>query len=424
MPLSPSKRPRSWWEVGTRLSKRFGELGFFDGEIRAYDAEHDYYHIVYQDGDEEDLDTDDIEEQIAAGDLKMGVTTQNDQSSPRSKKKKKQRVQKTDTANTNMSDEEQEEEKKEDGPDDNIIDLISSGGSNEEPETTTTTTLAQEDTTMTTTSRRGRRRKSVQSYRVDYSSEEDDSDSDDDEDEEAQPRRKTSRNTKKSTNNKKKNTKKKSTQDDSDFESEIVIDDDDDESLDAIDEDSEDDVVIVDEPDDDDVLDVSSHKKKPQKKRGGRKTAKAKSSNTTEKPKEGKTSMAEAFKPINYPCYQKPLKTIHEEHEFLDPCGMEATDDVIDHLVGDQVLKIGKLLQRTLDSPEYKGSHEGNPLQLGTACSGTDAPALALTIVQEQMERFQWTQTLHYQHQFSCEKEPFKQVRLWTYRQWWESLFV
>jgi hypothetical protein len=105
------------------------------------------------------------------------------------------------------------------------------------------------------------------------------------------------------------------------------------------------------------------------------------------------------------------LTQIQEDHEYLDPCGMEATDDVIDHLVGEQVLKVAKLLERALADPRTIGSSK-TPFQLGTVCSGTDAPALALTIVQEQMERFQLPCQLHVQHQFSCEKEPFKQSYL------------
>jgi hypothetical protein len=130
----------------------------------------------------------------------------------------------------------------------------------------------------------------------------------------------------------------------------------------------------------------------------------------------GKKSMAESFKPMSTPLFWKlSLKDIKEKHEYLDPCGMEATDDVIDRSMGEQVLKIGKLLERALTQNNQSDGTLGcekRPLNLGTACSGTDAPALALTIVQEQMERFGLEAKLHYEHKFSCEKEPFKQSYL------------
>jgi hypothetical protein len=99
------------------------------------------------------------------------------------------------------------------------------------------------------------------------------------------------------------------------------------------------------------------------------------------------------------------LRQIKEEKEFLDPCGMEATDGIIDRLVGDQVDKIGALLRRSLSSD--LGSLV-TPLKLGTACSGTDAPALALTLVKEQME-LRKLQPINFVHSFSCEVDPFKQ---------------
>lgn len=93
-------------------------------------------------------------------------------------------------------------------------------------------------------------------------------------------------------------------------------------------------------------------------------------------------------------------KQIKDTLTYLDPCGMEATDDIIDSLVGEQLDKIGNLLKRALTSEEAQkekmingGKERGalgsrdNPFILGTACSGTDAPALALMLVQEQLEK-------------------------------------
>mgnify|MGYP000165066780 CR=1 FL=1 len=57
-------------------------------------------------------------------------------------------------------------------------------------------------------------------------------------------------------------------------------------------------------------------------------------------------------------------------------------DDIIGKLVGQQVDKIQELLTKAFQGGKYLGGRE-KPLQLGTACSGTDAPALALTLIQE-----------------------------------------
>jgi site-specific DNA-cytosine methylase len=132
-----------------------------------------------------------------------------------------------------------------------------------------------------------------------------------------------------------------------------------------------------------------------------------------------KIKMADAFEPINAPANKTmSLATIHEEKEFLDSCGVEATDDVIDRLVGDQVDKILPLLERSLTGNAEDGGGGGGIgsaqclLQLGTACSGTDAPALALTIVQEQLEQRGKKDLFQFSHTMSCEVEPFKQSYL------------
>ncbi len=132
------------------------------------------------------------------------------------------------------------------------------------------------------------------------------------------------------------------------------------------------------------------------------------------------------FSACNAPIYSKlSLQQIAETKEFLDPCGLEATDDIIDGLIGNQVDKIGSLLLRSLGKSPYVGDDDenlesvhgmgstDNLLKLGTACSGTDAPALALTLIQEQMELRGLTKEngkrMEFEHGFSCEVDPFKQ---------------
>jgi hypothetical protein len=145
-----------------------------------------------------------------------------------------------------------------------------------------------------------------------------------------------------------------------------------------------------------------------------KKTSNSKATNTNVK----KISMAEAFQPLNNPLFQKlSRKEIAAQKLFLDPCGQEATDDIIGSLIGQQVEKV-KLLLNNLFSSSSTESLIGtfdNPLTLGTACSGTDAPALALAMIQEQYQlRCAATNAtrFHYQHVFSCENDPFKQAYL------------
>jgi len=129
-------------------------------------------------------------------------------------------------------------------------------------------------------------------------------------------------------------------------------------------------------------------------------------------------TMAELYEPTNAPPFFKlSLDEIEKKHSYLDPCGVEATDDIIDRLVGDQVDKIGALLQRALNSDVCDLGSAKSPLKLGTACSGTDAPALALTLVKEQMQQRNLQgagggQLFNYEHIFSCETEAFKSAYL------------
>jgi site-specific DNA-cytosine methylase len=125
-----------------------------------------------------------------------------------------------------------------------------------------------------------------------------------------------------------------------------------------------------------------------------------------------KKSMAESFEPMDRPLYSNlSLEECRKTKRFLDPCGQEATDDIIGGLVGQQVDKIQSLFKRAMENGNLLGG-TGMPLKLGTACSGTDAPSLALTLVQEQLELRGLGDLFHHSHAFSCENEPFKQAYL------------
>jgi len=124
-----------------------------------------------------------------------------------------------------------------------------------------------------------------------------------------------------------------------------------------------------------------------------------------------KQKMYLSFDPINAPANKSmSLEEIEKQKEFLDPCGVEATDDIVGRLVGGQFDKISGLLLRSLEDGGLGSAKL--PLQLGTACSGTDAPALALSILKEQMELRDLGHLFKHTHEFSCENEPFKQGEL------------
>jgi len=162
---------------------------------------------------------------------------------------------------------------------------------------------------------------------------------------------------------------------------------------------------------DDDSLPETKPKRYVHKKKTppSSKSAKEKTTTAAGKPK---IKMSDAFQPISTPMYKKlSLAQIKKDKSFLDPCGMEATDDIIDRLVGDQLDKIGSLLHRAIQSQDSESlKFNPFPLELGTACSGTDAPALALTLIQEQMQLR--GHDFNFDHVFSCENEPFKQAYL------------
>jgi hypothetical protein len=54
----------SKWSIGTKVLKQF-DTEWFIGSIQRYDVDDDLYWILYDDGDSEDLDVDEVEQVIA-----------------------------------------------------------------------------------------------------------------------------------------------------------------------------------------------------------------------------------------------------------------------------------------------------------------------------------------------------------------------
>ena len=131
----------------------------------------------------------------------------------------------------------------------------------------------------------------------------------------------------------------------------------------------------------------------------------------------------EAYKPNNNP------QKFPEDGPYVDPVGVDPTHGIVEGIIAAQVQKVGKLLQKAIKRSE-KDREIGEmpfPLRLQTACSGTDAPSIALGLVKESLNKIYAssdgddegakdagsTRKHHgfdYSHEMSCEIEPFKQA--------------
>jgi hypothetical protein len=47
--------------IGTTVRRKFGNH-YFEGEITAYDSKEGFYHVVYLDGDQEDMDDNKVQQ--------------------------------------------------------------------------------------------------------------------------------------------------------------------------------------------------------------------------------------------------------------------------------------------------------------------------------------------------------------------------
>ena len=150
----------------------------------------------------------------------------------------------------------------------------------------------------------------------------------------------------------------------------------------------------------DDILDMDNDPDiKPKKKGKAAKTA----SRSTSKPDDGKVKMSDKFDPINNP--QNYKLAYDEVLDYSDPCGLESHDDIILRILDTQFSSVGELLVPSMQQQALKDG-----VKLHTACSGTDAPALALQMFVEIAKSY--NRELKYEHLLSCEIEPFKQAYL------------
>jgi hypothetical protein len=103
-----------------------------------------------------------------------------------------------------------------------------------------------------------------------------------------------------------------------------------------------------------------------------------------------------------------------DDGPYVEPVGMSATDNIVEGIIGAMVQKVGNLLLRAIqhdDADRDKCELFPTPL-LNTACSGTDAPSISLSMIKEYLDSVLPGHGFTYEHNMSCEVEPFKQVYL------------
>eukprot|EP00934_Nitzschia_sp_Nitz4_P001526 Nitzschia sp. Nitz4//scaffold16_size188269//113894//121049//NITZ4_001800-RA/size188269-processed-gene-0.61-mRNA-1//1//CDS//3329538544//1526//frame0 len=114
------------------------------------------------------------------------------------------------------------------------------------------------------------------------------------------------------------------------------------------------------------------------------------------------------YNPLNNP--QKLLK----DGSYVDPVGIDPTHGIVEGIISRQINKVGGLLQLAVkEDPANRDIGELEfPLRLSTACSGTDAPSIAMSLWKESLDKIMSPAEhgFSYQHDMSCEIEPFKQA--------------
>lgn len=356
--------------IGQEISKEFGADGTFSGRVvdvsGGDDLEEDVlYRIVYEDGDSEDFDK---------ADLEKGRKLHQQLTKKQTSKRKQTEI---------LPKEEETEDNKGEG------DGESNGG------------------------RRRRSRGRVSYVEVDDNSMELDSNEEDVR--QTRKRLKPSKNLK--SNSKKQNRRVVSPDDDdfedleeeqsdSDLPDDMIVDDD----IDEDDNNFEEDVKVKAKPWSSNKMNKASAKK-------------AKKSDV----KEDKNAMDDEFedrlrternrvKPNNNPQKWPPAGS------YVDHVGVDPTHGIVERIVSDQVRKVGGLLQKVQAQKNRNRKDDGveselsYPIRLQTACSGTDAPSIALGLIKESLSRLyskgndNKKHAFDYEHKMSCEIEPFKQA--------------
>ena len=352
--------------IGLEVSKDFGEDGIFSGlvvDVTSGEGNEDdeLYRIVYEDGDVEDFDKTELQD---------GLMLHQKQMKKQIPKRKQSEINEDNVTNVSEKDEE------------------NNGG-------------------------RGRRSRG----RVSYVEKDDDFMDLESDEEEVRQERKRLKSSKSGASGKKK--RKTVDSDDEDFEA--VEDDESDSDLP--------DDMIVDENDGedaDDYNDVSEKVSKPWASKKSKSKVSAKKAKKMDE-KEDSNAVDDEFeqrliterkrvKPNNNP------QKLPAAGSYVDPVGVDPTHGIVERIVSDQVRKVGALLQKVELQKNRESTSDGincelsYPIRLQTACSGTDAPSIALGLIKESLSKLcsknegDMSHNFDYEHKMSCEIEPFKQA--------------
>ena len=208
---------------------------------------------------------------------------------------------------------------------------------------------------------------------------------------------------------------------DSESEFEEASDESDDDELDEeafVDEEEQNDDEIMDEGSDEDRVPTKFTKKKSKSAKIVNK--KSVSQNTKPSATDSNAEIAELVQKKRDTNACKPTNNPQElpDEQYVEPVGIDATDGIVEGIVGGMVKKLGSLFVNAtkVDEKNREIGELSFPLKLQTACSGTDAPSIALGLVKETLDKLRTKDDekmdhgFHFSHEMSCEIEPFKQA--------------
>lgn len=414
MTVESSKR----YPLGTLVSKVFrdddGHDRAFSGKVVEYDTTRNLYSITYEDGDEEE---------VTEKELRMIVVDDDDGDNNNMDEVngvgKKEQIKRKGTAS-----------KESEG---NIAIMKKPRTSKSENGDSSSDTKKEDafEMLMSKTPRRAAKKKVVYAEESDLDEEEFEDSADD----EVLPKKRAKKSgtagKKKAVNKVSKDKRKRIIESDSDeFEPDHEVEDVD-ESFDA---DSESDMEASSE-EEEEVAPRKRNRNKPASSSKKRASTKASSNNGAKK---SAVKNDEKFAPdsIEALCAAKAkdIKLLNNPQQFpedgpyVEPVGIDATDGIVEGIIGGMVQKVGELLLETIkrNDAERELGELSFPIKLNTACSGTDAPSIALGLVKESLDRFCPSERslggeasgqhhvkghgFDYEHNMSCEIEPFKQA--------------
>mmetsp|Transcript_16535 Transcript_16535/g.18851 ORF Transcript_16535/g.18851 Transcript_16535/m.18851 type:complete len:2158 (+) Transcript_16535:163-6636(+) len=182
------------------------------------------------------------------------------------------------------------------------------------------------------------------------------------------------------------------------------------------DTDLDDDIVVNGDDDDDDDAgyDVKECKPVDRKKAAAKRSKKSKATSNYVNDVSGEFEIRLGTERNRVKANNNPQKW--PENEYCDPVGVDPTHGIIERIISDQVRKVGGLLGKVEARNNQNNSELSYPIRIQTACSGTDAPSIALGLIKESFSRMRsksdkkHDQLFEYEHVMSCEIEPFKQA--------------